>query len=276
MAAYDYDKYLRTDHIPTQWCPGCGNGIVLKAITRAIVDCGWDMKDVVVVSGIGCSGRISSYLDCHTVHTTHGGAIPTATGILFANPDKHVIVVSGDGDGLAIGASHFVHACRRNIGLNYVVINNFIYGLTNSQASPTTPQGMWAVTQQAGVIERPFDACDLAIGAHGTFVARSTTLDLVSLSNIMTKAFKHPGFSFVEVFSACPVNFGRNNGMGDPEKNENWIDSIVLPKVKFDALDEASKAGMFPTGILLQNDTVPEFCASYDALVASLQEGGGA
>ena len=148
--AFNYDNYLRTDKMPTLWCWGCGDGVILKALIRAIDKLGWDMNDVCVVSGIGCSGRFSSYINCNTVHTTHGRAIAYATGIKLANPDKHVIVVTGDGDGLAIGGNHTIHGCRRNINLNHVLINNFIYGLTNSQTSPTTPTGFWTVTVRGG------------------------------------------------------------------------------------------------------------------------------
>ena len=126
--------------MPTLWCWGCGDGVILKALIRAIDTMGWDMNDVCVVSGIGCSGRFSGYLDCNTIHTTHGRAVAYATGVKMANPDKHVIVVTGDGDGLAIGGNHTIHGCRRNIGLNHILINNFIYALTNSQTSPTTPR----------------------------------------------------------------------------------------------------------------------------------------
>jgi len=268
--AFDYDSYLRTDRLPTQWCPGCGNGTVLKALIRAISANNWDMNDVCLVSGIGCSGRISSYVNCNTVHTTHGRALPYATGIKFANPEKNVIVVSGDGDGLAIGGNHFIHACRRNIGLKYIVINNFIYGLTNSQASPTTPQGMWAVTQQFGTIDPVFDACNLAIGAGATFVARSTAVDLVTLEKVISASLAHKGFSFVEVFSGCPVNLGRHNGMGTPEKMENWISSLILPKAKYDALPDSEKEGKFPTGILKQVEKV-EYSKAYENLVSRLQ-----
>lgn len=271
---YDYEKSLRANRIPTQWCPGCGNGTVLKAIIRAIDACGWGLNDVCLVSGIGCSGRMSSYVNCNTVHTTHGRALPYATGIKAANPDKHVIVVSGDGDGLAIGGNHFIHACRRNIDLKYIVINNFIYGLTNSQASPTTPQGMWAVTQQFGTFEPTFDACNLAIGAGASFVGRGTALDLIVFTNLITSAFQHKGFSFVEVFSGCPVNFGRNNKMGSPEAVDSWIGSIALPKAKFEALQGNDRAGKFQTGILKQDDNAPEYCELYAKLIASIQKGG--
>lgn len=269
--AYDYESKLRTDRLPTQWCPGCGDGMVLKALIRAIDANGWDMKDVCLVSGIGCSGRISSYVNCNTVHTTHGRPLPYATGIKLMHPAKHVIVVSGDGDGLAIGGNHFIHACRRNIDLKYIVINNFIYGLTNSQASPTTPQGMWAVTQPFGNIDQPFDSCNLAIGAGGTFVARSTALDLFKLEKILTESFKHKGFSFVEVFSGCPVNFGKKNELGTPQKMDSWINEMIVPLAKWNALSKEEKKGKFPIGILKQDAEADEYCEEYEKLVARIQ-----
>jgi 2-oxoglutarate ferredoxin oxidoreductase subunit beta len=246
--------------------------MVLKAIIRAIDANGWDMKDVCVVSGIGCSGRISSYINCNTVHTTHGRAIAYATGIKLMHPEKHVIVVSGDGDGLAIGGNHFIHACRRNVGLNYIIINNFIYGLTNSQASPTTPQGMWAVTQPFGNIDRTFDSCNLAIGAGATFVARSTTLNLIKLENILSESFKHKGFSFVEVFSGCPVNFGSKNGMGKPEEMDDWIDGIAVPSDKFKKLSAEEKEGKFPIGVLKKDPETEEYCTTYEKYVKRIQK----
>jgi len=257
--AFNYDKYLRTDKMPTLWCWGCGDGVILKSIIRAIDKLGWDMDDVCIVSGIGCSGRLSSYVNCNTVHTTHGRAIAYATGIKLANPDKHVIVVTGDGDGLAIGGNHTIHGCRRNIDLNHVVINNFIYGLTNSQTSPTTPQGMWTVTMQYGNIDPVFDACKLADGAGASFVARESVLDPKKLEKVFVEGFKHKGYSFFDIFSNCHINLGRKNKMGEAAQNLSWIDSISLSKRKFDALSEDEQKGKFPVGIL-KNEDEPEYC----------------
>jgi 2-oxoglutarate/2-oxoacid ferredoxin oxidoreductase subunit beta len=175
--AFNYDKYLRLEKMPTLWCWGCGDGVILKAVIRAIDACGWKQDDVCVVSGIGCSGRFSSYVDFNTIHTTHGRTVAWATGVKLANPTKHVICVAGDGDAMAIGGNHTIHACRRNIDINFIMINNFIYGLTNSQTSPTTPQGMWTVSQKAGNIDPTFDACNVAIASGASFVARETMLD---------------------------------------------------------------------------------------------------
>ena len=262
--AFNYDEYLRTDKMPTLWCWGCGDGVILKSVIRAIEKLEWNMDDVCVVSGIGCSGRFSSYINCNTVHTTHGRTLAYATGIKLANPDKKVIVVGGDGDGLAIGGNHTIHASRRNIDLNYIIINNFIYGLTNSQTSPTTPQGMWTVTMSRGNIDPTFDACKLVEAAGASFVARETMLDPKKLERTLVKAFEHKGFSFVEVFSNCHVNLGRKNKMATAMANLEWIDSISMAKAKFDKLEPEEQKGIFPTGILKQDENAQEYCEAYE------------
>ncbi len=269
--AFNYNEYLRTDKMPTLWCWGCGDGIILKAVIRAIDKLGWNMDDVCVVSGIGCSGRFSSYLNCNTVHTTHGRTVAYATGIKLANPDKHVIVVAGDGDGLAIGGNHTIHGCRRNIDLNFILINNFIYGLTNSQVSPTTPKGMWSVTTQYGNIDPTFDACELAKGAGATFIARESVSDPKKLEKMFIKGFEHRGFSFFDVFSNCHVNLGRKNKMGEAIENQEWIDSITMPKSKYDKLSDEEKRSYFPTGILHHVDDQMEYCDAYDLVIEAAQ-----
>jgi 2-oxoglutarate ferredoxin oxidoreductase subunit beta len=262
--AFNYDEYLRTKKMPTLWCWGCGDGVILKSVIRAIDKLGWNMDDVCVVSGIGCSGRFSSYINCNTVHTTHGRTLAYATGIKLANPDKKVIVVGGDGDGLAIGGNHTIHASRRNIDLNYIIINNFIYGLTNSQTSPTTPQGMWTVTMNRGNIDPTFDACKLVEAAGASFVARETMLDPKKLERTLAKAFEHKGFSFIEVFSNCHVNLGRKNKMATAMANLEWIDSISLAKAKFEKLEPEDQVGKFPTGILKHDKDAQEYCEAYE------------
>ena len=262
--AFNYDEYLRTDKMPTLWCWGCGDGVILKSVIRAIEKIGWNMDDVCVVSGIGCSGRFSSYINCNTVHTTHGRTLPYATGIKLANPDKKVIVVGGDGDGLAIGGNHTIHASRRNIDLNYIIINNFIYGLTNSQTSPTTPQGMWTVTMSRGNIDPTFDACKLVEAAGASFVARETMLDPKKLERTLVKALEHKGFSYLEVFSNCHVNLGRKNKMATAMANLEWIDSISMAKTKFEKLEPEEQKGIFPLGILKHDTEAAEYCDSYE------------
>lgn len=262
--AFNYDEYLRTDKMPTLWCWGCGDGVILKALIRAIDKLGWNMDDVCVVSGIGCSGRFSSYINCNTVHTTHGRTLPYATGIKMANPNKKVIVVGGDGDGLAIGGNHTIHAARRNIDLTYILINNFIYGLTNSQTSPTTPKGMWTATMERGNIDPTFDSCKLIEAAGASFVARETMIDPKKLERTLVKALEHKGFSYLEVFSNCHVNLGRKNKMASATANLEWIDSISLAKTKFDMLEESQKEGKYPTGVLKQDENALEYCEAYE------------
>ena len=262
--AFNYDEYLRTDKMPTLWCWGCGDGVILKALIRAIDKLGWNMDDVCVVSGIGCSGRFSSYINCNTVHTTHGRTLPYATGIKMANPNKKVIVVGGDGDGLAIGGNHTIHAARRNIDLTYILINNFIYGLTNSQTSPTTPKGMWTATMERGNIDPTFDSCKLVEAAGASFVARETMIDPKKLERTLVKALEHKGFSYLEVFSNCHVNLGRKNKMASATANLEWIDSISLAKTKFDMLEESQKIGKYPTGVLKQDENALEYCEAYE------------
>jgi len=262
--AFNYDQYLRVEKMPTLWCWGCGDGVILKSFIRAVDKLGWNKDDVCVVSGIGCSGRFSSYVDFNTVHTTHGRTIAFATGIKLANPDKHVICVAGDGDGLAIGGNHTIHGCRRNIDMTMILINNFIYGLTNSQTSPTTPQGMWTVSQKAGNIDPTFDACELAIAAGASFVARETVNSPKKLEKILLQAMEHKGFSFVDVQSNCHINLGRKNKMQSAMANLEWIDSNTVSKKKYDKLSPEEQLNLFPTGILKQDKEVREYCDMYD------------
>jgi 2-oxoglutarate ferredoxin oxidoreductase subunit beta len=261
--AFNYDKYLRLEKMPTLWCWGCGDGVILKATIRAIEKMGWSQDDVCVVSGIGCSGRFSSYVDFNTVHTTHGRTVAYATGIKLANPDKHVICVAGDGDALAIGGNHTIHGCRRNIDINFIMINNFIYGLTNSQTSPTTPQGMWTVSQKAGNIDPTFDGCELAIAAGASFVGRETMLDPKKLERLLVKGFEHRGFSFFDIMSNCHINLGRKNKMQSAMENLDWIDSITTPLSKYEKMTPEEQLNMFPTGVLKQDTEAREYCDMY-------------
>lgn len=173
---FDYEYYLRLEHFPHIWCAGCGHGIVLKALLRAINKLNIPKDKVALVSGIGCSSRTPGYVDFNTLHTTHGRALAFATGIKMSNPDLVVIAVMGDGDCAAIGGNHFIHAARRNIDITVVVENNFIYGMTGGQVSPTTPYGVPATTAPYGALERPFDIINLAEGAGAIFGARATAL----------------------------------------------------------------------------------------------------
>ncbi|MCR8684362.1 2-oxoglutarate ferredoxin oxidoreductase subunit beta [Campylobacter ureolyticus] len=269
--AFNYDKYLRIDKLPTLWCWGCGDGVILKAIIRAIDAMGWDLDDVCVVSGIGCSGRMSSYINCNTVHTTHGRALAYATGIKLANPTKNVIVVTGDGDGLAIGGNHTIHAARRNIGIKHILINNFIYGLTNSQTSPTTPKGFWTVTAQRGNIDPSFNATDLLIGAGATFVARQTIINADALVKLLVKGFSHDGYAFFDIFSNCHINLGRKNKMAQATDMIKWIENITVNKIKYDKLSDEEKAGLFPLGVLHEDNSHLEYTKAYAKVIEAAQ-----
>jgi len=269
--AFNYDKYLRLEKMPTLWCWGCGDGVILKAFIRAVDKMGIDQNDICVVSGIGCSGRFSSYVDFNTVHTTHGRTVAFATGVKLVNPDKHVICVAGDGDALAIGGNHTIHGARRNIDITLIIINNFIYGLTNSQTSPTTPQGMWTVSQKAGNIDPTFDACALGIASGASFVARESMLDPKKLEKIFIKAMEHRGFSYLDILSNCHINLGRKNKMASAMENLEWIDSITVSKKKYDTMTEEEQLNLLPTGILKQDTVVREYCDMYQDIIDAQQ-----
>jgi 2-oxoglutarate ferredoxin oxidoreductase subunit beta len=210
----DYRPYLRIDMMPHILCPGCGHGTVLKAILRAVHGLGLDRERLAFVSGIGCSSRLVGYVDFCTLHTTHGRPLTFATGLKLARPDLHVVVITGDGDGLAIGGNHLIHAARRNIDLTCLLLNNGTYGMTGGQGAPTTPPGASTSTMRAGTVEADFDACQLVRGAGGTFVARGLTASPLELDDLIARAIRHRGFSFVEIISDCPEFFGRYNGLG--------------------------------------------------------------
>ena len=223
-----YDRYLVEEKLPTMWCPGCGNGIILQSIIRAIDEMGLDHQKIVFVSGIGCSSRAVNYLKFDCMHTNHGRAIAFATGIKMANPDLKVIVLTGDGDCASIGGNHLIHACRRNIDLTVICMNNSNYGMTGGQYSPTTPLGYQTKTSVYGSYEPPFDLCDLTKSAGATYVARCAAYLPVQMKDIIKKAVSHHGLSFVDCASDCPSLFGRLNRMGDAAQMMlNWKDRLV-------------------------------------------------
>ncbi len=205
------DKLLRVNRLPHIWCPGCGLGKVISAYSKAIDNSGIERNKHVVVSGIGCSGRASGYLDLDSYHTTHGRPIAFATGLKLANPELQVTVISGDGDLSTIGGNHLIHAARRNINLNVILVNNFIYGMTGGQASATTPYGAKTSTTTKGNYDHPFNLPFLMRAAGATHIARWTVLHHVQLQESIEKAFQHDGFSFVEALSPCPKGFGKKN-----------------------------------------------------------------
>lgn len=206
---------LRTDRLPHIWCPGCGIGTSVAAFSAALKEAQLDIDRLAVVSGIGCTGRVAGYMDCDSFHTTHGRAIPFAVGLHLGNPDLKVVVYSGDGDLVAIGGNHLIHAARRNMDLTVFCVNNFTYGMTGGQAGPTTQEGARTSTTPYGSIEQSFNLPQLLAAAGATYVARWTVLDMGRLRRSMVEALLHRGFAFIEIVSPCPVYYGRRNRLGE-------------------------------------------------------------
>jgi 2-oxoglutarate/2-oxoacid ferredoxin oxidoreductase subunit beta len=214
LPPHPMDSLLRTERIPHIWCPGCGIGTVFGAVLAAIKNTGWDPNTIAMVSGIGCTGRMAGYIRLDSFHTTHGRALPFATGLKLARPETKVIVVSGDGDLFAIGGNHFIHAARRNMDLTVICVNNLNYGMTGGQQAPSTPLGAKTTTSVNGSPEEPFNFSYLASACGATYVARWTAMQVRSLRSSISEALEKRGFSFVEVITPCPSSFGRRNRMG--------------------------------------------------------------
>ena len=211
VEANPLDCYLRVDRIPHIWCAGCGIGPATGCFIRAIDRAGLNPDKVSVVSGIGCSGRVAGYIKLDSFHTTHGRALPFATGLKLANPELTAVVFSGDGDIVAIGGNHLIHAARRNIDMTVICINNFNYGMTGGQMGPTTPLNARSTTSPYGNYEYPFNLPNLVTASGATYVARWTVLHLRELEQSIAEALVKPGFSFIEVLSPCPTVYGRLN-----------------------------------------------------------------
>jgi 2-oxoglutarate ferredoxin oxidoreductase subunit beta len=209
------EGYLRMDRIPHIWCSGCGIGTVVTSFVEALKKSELDLDKVAVVSGIGCTGRVAGYVKLDSFHTTHGRAVPFATGLKLANPELKVVVFSGDGDIAGIGGNHFIHAARRNMDLVIVCVNNFNYAMTGGQVAATTPQGANASTAPYGNFEFPFSLPNLAEAAGATYVARWTALHLRRVTKSIQEALGRKGFSFIEVITPCVTLYARRNRLGD-------------------------------------------------------------
>ncbi len=259
----DVKYYLRERFFPHLWCAGCGHGIVLNGLIRAVDSLGIKKKDMVMVSGIGCSSRISGYVDFHSLHTLHGRALAFATGVKLSKPSLNVIVPMGDGDALAIGGNHFIHAARRNINITALVMNNRTYGMTGGQFSPLSGVGTKATTAPYMNIDREFDTVELASAAGATFVARTTVYHVKQLQSMLKKAITHDGFSVLEVLTQCPTYFGRKNRKGSAvDMINNYRDTTVpIGSDKKKENPELIERGIFV------DKNLPEYCQAYAELV---------
>lgn len=208
------EKYLRMDRIPHMWCPGCGIGTTVNCFARAIEKSGIPREKIVVVSGIGCTGRVAGYIAVDSFHTTHGRAIPFATGLKLARPDMNVVVYSGDGDLIAIGGNHLIHAGRRNADVKIICINNFTYAMTGGQVGPTSPHGSIATTAPYGSFEQEFSLPFLAESSGAVYVARWTSYHVRQITRSMVDCLKKKGFTFLEIITPCPTLYGRRNKLG--------------------------------------------------------------
>ncbi len=266
------DKYFRTKKLPQIWCPGCGHGIITRAITVAIGKSGFDRDKICIVSGIGCSSRATGYLDFDTLHTTHGRAIAFATGIKLANPELKVIVITGDGDCTAIGGNHLIHACRRNIGITTIVFNNNIYGMTGGQYSPTTPKHDKGTTAPYGNIDKAFDISNLAASAGATYVGRATAYHTNLLISLIQNGLKNEGFSLIEAISDCPTYYGRKNKKGNAVDMLEWqkehaINISAAAKMTPESLDGKFLIGEF------KNSPEPEYTKEYEKIIERFKKG---
>ncbi|QTA79157.1 2-oxoglutarate synthase, subunit beta [Desulfonema limicola] len=222
------EDLVRTDRLPHIWCPGCGIGSVFTSCLSAVKKTGIPYNQFTMVSGIGCSGRGAGYINIDSFHTTHGRAIPFATGIKMARPDLNVIVFSGDGDLFAIGGNHFIHAARRNMDITVICVNNLTYGMTGGQAAATTPHLAKSSTTTIGNPENPFNLPFIAYASGATYVARWTMLHARDLADAVEDCLLRKGFSFIEVLSPCPINFGRRNKEKSLETLRKYHENTII------------------------------------------------
>ena len=266
MAVKDY---IREKFFPHLWCPGCGHGIILNGLIRAVEILELDKNDIVMVSGIGCSARISGYVDFHTLHTLHGRALAFAAGVKMSRPDLNLIVPMGDGDALAIGGNHFIHAARRNIDMTAIVMNNRVYGMTGGQFSPLSGFGTSATTAPYLNIDHDFDVVEMARAAGASFVARTTTYHVKQMTDFLVEAIRHKGFSVVEILAQCPTYFGRKNKLG------NAADMMAIFKTQTTPMGSSAKAenpDLIERGVFVKKD-IPEYCEEYNGIIQKAMKG---
>ncbi len=267
-----HQRYLRhSKRFPNVWCAGCGIGIVLGAIIRAVEGLQLDKNDVAMISGIGCTGRMPVYVDFNTMHTTHGRALAFATGLKMVQPHMKVLVVMGDGDALAIGGNHFIHAARRNVGLTAIVVNNSAYGMTGGQHSPTTPFGIKTATTPYGHIEEQFPIAELATTAGASYVARSTVYHVQELERYLAQAIVKEGFALVEAVTYCHTTLGRINRWGTASDMMRQLKEQSVSRKQAEDMSEDEKQGKIVRGVFADRDTI-EYTQLYDQIIEKAQQ----
>ncbi len=273
--SFDINEYLRLDLFPHFLCPGCGHGMALRALLWAVDELKIDKDNLAVVSGIGCSGRLGAYIDANTFHTTHGRPLAFATGLALARPDLKVVVITGDGDSLAIGGNHLIHACRRNLDITCLMLNNEVYGMTGGQVSPTTTETRYTTTTPYGNHEPVFDACALAMAAGAGFVGREATLQVPTLKDLVREGLAHRGFSFLEIISDCTEIFGRKNALGNSPEMVLSQKAGMRPESygmgeRSNKVENPFRPNTFPTGVLEHNER-PEYGEMYRAAMQKVR-----
>jgi 2-oxoglutarate/2-oxoacid ferredoxin oxidoreductase subunit beta len=271
IVGFDYASWLRPEMMPNIWCPGCGIGIIVKSLIRAMDTCGWNKDDTAMVSGIGCTSRAPGYVDMNTLHTTHGRALTFATGVKMARPDRNVVVMSGDGDAAAIGGNHLIHSCRRNIDITLIIVNNSIYGMTGGQFSPTSPLHTRAATSPYGNLDPSFDLCKLCIAAGASYVARAHVGNAVFMEKLIRGGMKHKGFAVIEVMTNCHTQYGRRNQHPDPAELIEHLAAGAVPFSQWEKLKPEERDGKYPVGLLHQEKDRVEYCDAYHALQETAQ-----
>ena len=249
-----YKDYMLFDKLPHTWCAGCGDGIVLQSIAAVFAEMELDKHDICLVSGIGCFGRVDDYLDINCMHVTHGRALAAATGIALANPDLHVLVTMGDGDGTTIGGNHLIHCARRNINLTAIIANNYNYGQTGGQYSATTPVNSVTSTSPYGHVEQNFDICKLAEAAGAGYVARATAYNPIQMRKLIRGGIEHKGFSLIETMVACPTHYGRYNKQGEASRMMQLMNEQSISVEKAKSMTEKEREGRLITGLLVNKD----------------------
>ena len=264
-----YKDYMLFDKLPHTWCAGCGDGIVLQSIAAVFAEMELDKHDLCLVSGIGCFGRVDDYLDINCMHVTHGRALAAATGIALANPDLHVLVTMGDGDGTTIGGNHLIHCARRNINLTAIIANNYNYGQTGGQYSATTPVNSVTSTSPYGHVEQNFDICKLAEAAGAGYVARATAYNPIQMRKLIRGGIEHKGFSLIETMVACPTHYGRYNKQGEASRMMQLMNEQSISVEKAKSMTEKEREGRLITGLLVNKDR-DDYYTKYKRIIDAL------